>query len=271
LPARSARGTAAPIRVPTGNLANNVFAWIAAGDNGRVDISWVGTSAHVDAAATCSAGGPDAVNGIWSLYMTQTQNGHSLSGVTFAPPSLAGQHYIHKGTIQTLLGGQCGDRTLGDFFQLRIGRQGEAQLSYADSNNIDEVFAPHAMYVRQTGGPGVYKGREVEGEPILNGGAADPPRSRPAARQEARTSSSTPSRSRAAASGAGGARTQPRHSATASRSPIRAWPRSRPPAPAPPSWERTARSRSTSPRRRSASSPVLRRSTPRSTASPRAP
>jgi hypothetical protein len=165
----------APIKVPTGNLVNNVFAWTAAGGDGRVNISWVGTTAHVDPAdASCTQGGPDAVHGIWSLYMTQTQNGHSTSGVTFKPPSLAGQHYIHKGTIQTLLGGQCGDRTLGDFFQMRIGADGEANLSYADSNNIDAVFAPHAMYVRQTGGPGVYQGKQVKNDPILRAKATDP-------------------------------------------------------------------------------------------------
>jgi hypothetical protein len=165
----------APIKVPTGSLANNVFAWVAAGDNGLVDISWVGTTAHVDPAdPDCTSGGPDAVHGTWGLYVTQTRNGHSTSGVTFSPPALAGQHPIHKGTIQTLLGGQCGDRTLGDFFQLRIGPLGEAHLSFADSNNIDEVFAPHAMYVRQIGGPGVYKGKTVKGDAILKGSAHDP-------------------------------------------------------------------------------------------------
>jgi hypothetical protein len=38
-----------PITIPTG-LANNVFAWAAAGSDGRVDIAWYGTPAHVDPA-----------------------------------------------------------------------------------------------------------------------------------------------------------------------------------------------------------------------------
>jgi hypothetical protein len=57
-----------PITVPTGSLANNVFAWVAAGDDGRVGISWVGTTAHVDpngGPQGCSSGGPDAVDGWW--------------------------------------------------------------------------------------------------------------------------------------------------------------------------------------------------------------
>ena len=169
-----------PIPIPTPNLHNNVFAWAAAGDDGRVDIAWYGTSATADPNhPTCGTnhggkGGPDATtNGIWSLYLTQTSNGHSQSP-SFTAPILAGEHYNHKGTIQTVLGGQCGDRTLGDFLQLRIGSRGEAQISYADSNNADEPFAPHGMYVRQNGGSGLFTNTSVTGDPILLNAASDP-------------------------------------------------------------------------------------------------
>ena len=169
-----------PITIPTPGLHNNVFAWASAGDNGRVDIAWYGTPTPADPNnASCGTnfggkGGPDSTtNGIWSLYVTQTLNGHSTSP-TFAAPILAGEHYIHKGTIQTVLGGQCGDRTLGDFLQVRIGSRGEAQISYADSNNSDEPFAPHGMYVRQNGGTGVRAGTSVGGDPILLNAASDP-------------------------------------------------------------------------------------------------
>src|SRR5207248_6327568 len=120
-------------------------------------------------------GGPDATtDGIWSLYLTQTLNGHAASPA-FTAPILAGEHYIHKGTIQTLIGGQCGDRTLGDFLQLRIGSRGEAQISYADSNNADETFAPHAMYVKQNGGRGVFASTStVSGDAILLNAASEP-------------------------------------------------------------------------------------------------
>src|SRR5205807_845545 len=134
-----------PITIPTPGLLNNVFAWPAAGDNGRIDIAFYGTSAAVDTTtggpSHCTDGGPDSVNGTWSLYMVQTLNGHAASP-TFTAPILAGEHYIHKGDIQTVIGGQCGDRTLGDFLQLRVGSHGEAQIAYADSNNADEPFAP---------------------------------------------------------------------------------------------------------------------------------
>ena len=165
-----------PITVATG-LLNNVFGWPAAGDDGRVDIAFYGTNAAVDTAtggpSKCMNGGPDSVNGAWSLYLAQTLNAHAATPV-FSAPVLASEHFIHKGSIQTVLGGQCGDRTLGDFIQLRIGSQGEAQISYSDSNNADEPFAPHGMYVKQNGGSGVYVAKTVKGSAILLGSASDP-------------------------------------------------------------------------------------------------
>ena len=165
-----------PIAIATG-LLNNVFAWPAAGDDGRVDVAFYGTNAPVDTITggpnKCLNGGPDSVNGAWSLYLLQTLNGHAATP-TFSAPVLASEHFIHKGDIQTVIGGQCGDRTLGDFFQLRIGSQGEAQVSYADSNNADAAFAPHGMYVKQNGGSGVYASTTIKGNSILLGGASDP-------------------------------------------------------------------------------------------------
>src|SRR5439155_15463349 len=119
-------------------------------------------------------GGPDATtNGLWSLYLVQTLNGHAASP-TFTAPILAGEHYIHKGTMNTLIGGQCGDRTLGDFLQMRVGSNGEAQIGYADSNNVDEPFAPPGMYVRQISGTGLYASKTVTGDTILFNSTTDP-------------------------------------------------------------------------------------------------
>ena len=134
-----------------GTLHNNVFAWAVAGDDGRVDIAWYGTPG----AAPNPSNGPDSCDGCdWSLWMVQTLNGHAATP-TFTAPILASEHFIHRGTMNTLIGGQNGDRTLGDFLQLRMGANGEAEISYADSNNIDEPSAPHAMFVRQNGGNGL--------------------------------------------------------------------------------------------------------------------
>jgi hypothetical protein len=147
---------AAPIQINTagsvvGTLHTNVFAWMVAGDDGRVDIAWYGSPG----APTFPSNGPDSCTTCdWSLWMVQTLNGHAAAP-TFTPPILASEHFIHRGSIQTLMGGQTGDRSLGDFLQIRMGARGEAQISYADSNNITEAFAPHGMFVRQNGGNGL--------------------------------------------------------------------------------------------------------------------
>ncbi len=152
-----------PVTIPTPGLHDNVMAWPAADDRGRVDVAWYGTPAAAGAPVNdpnCNnmlgaiKSGPDNTNGLWSLYFTQTVNGTAATP-TFTKPVVASQHFVHRGSIQTVMGGQCGDRTLGDFLQVRIGLKGEANISYADSNNIDEAFAPHAMFVRQIGGSSV--------------------------------------------------------------------------------------------------------------------
>jgi hypothetical protein len=158
---------------PEGVLHNNVFAWIAAGDDGRVNIAWYGTTGLSNpndptcgqTAATPptppskNINGPDSTTGaFWSLWLVQSLNAHDAVPV-FTAPILASSHHNHRGTIQTLLGGQCGDRQgLGDFLQLRTGAQGEAQISYADSNSITNTLASHAMFVRQNSGTGLIAG-----------------------------------------------------------------------------------------------------------------
>jgi hypothetical protein len=174
-----------PMQIPTPGLANNVFAWAAAGDDGRVDIAWYGTPAHVGEDVGpdgCPNGGPDNAYGSWSVYLTQTVNGHS-SPVSFSAPVVAGEHPVRHGSIQTIIGNQCGgstntsaaNRTLGDFFQLRIGSQGEAQISYADSTSLlNALLGTHAMYVRQIDGTGVYAKQQPKGDSILLNSATDP-------------------------------------------------------------------------------------------------
>jgi hypothetical protein len=137
---------------PAGTLHTNVMPWMAAGDDGRIGIAWFGTPG----APSFPSRGPDSCPATcnWSVWYTMSTNAHSASP-TFSAPVEASEHFIHRGSIQTLIGGQNGDRTLGDFLQMRMGPQGEANISYSDSNNIDEGNAPHAMFVRQNGGDGL--------------------------------------------------------------------------------------------------------------------
>src|SRR5207245_1646673 len=139
-----------PRQLPTPGLHNNVFAWPAAGDAGRVAVAWYGTKA----VAPNPSHGPDSVSGDWSLLLAQSLN-FTSSTPTWTAPILASEHFVHRGSMFTLIGGQNGDRTLGDFLQMRAGRQGEATVAYADSNSIDE-FDSQAAFVRQNGGPSLF-------------------------------------------------------------------------------------------------------------------
>jgi len=140
-----------PRQLPTPGLHTNVFAWPAAGSGGAVDIAWYGTTAP----ALKGANGPCSVNGDWSLYLIQSLD-FTSTNPTWTQPIPASEHFIHRGSIQTLMGGQTGDRTLVDFLQLRSGRQGEANISYADSNSDTEALASQGMFVRQNGGSSVF-------------------------------------------------------------------------------------------------------------------
>ena len=166
----------APIQIDTsgsadGVLHNNVFAWINAGDDGRVNIVWYGTpglsnpddqncgqNASIPPSQGKNINGPDSVNGLWSVWMVQSLNAHDPSGVVFTPPIRASAHPVHRGAVQTLVGGQCANasRALGDYLQMRTGPKGEAHISYADSNSVIGLLAGHAMYVHQNGGTGLY-------------------------------------------------------------------------------------------------------------------
>jgi hypothetical protein len=148
----------APTQIPTAGLHNDVYPYMAAGDSGGVDIAYYGTAAQATCvpanAATCH--GPDSVFGDWSVYMSQTLNG----GGSWTPPILASEHMIHRGNLQTLIGAQTGNRILGDFMQIRIGLQGEANITYGDSNSITApILLAQAMFVRQNGGNSVYSSK----------------------------------------------------------------------------------------------------------------
>ena len=139
---------------PFGTLHQNVFAWLNAGDPGRVNIAWYGTNGT----ATTGARGPDdCTDCLWYLFLTQSLNALDPNP-TFTAPILASQHHIHKGTVQTLIGGQnqFSSRALGDFLQMRVGPQGEAHIAYADSNRLLGAAVSHGIYVRQNGGTGLF-------------------------------------------------------------------------------------------------------------------
>lgn len=168
-----------PVQIPTPSLRNNIMAWVSAGDAGRANVAWYGTTTPQNPAdATCghtaARGGPDSAIGNWSLYLAQTLNGTSPTPTFTAPIQVGGRHVSHSSAF-TLIGGQCGDRQeLGDFFQLRTGNQGEAIIGYTESNNRQSI-GTHLMTVRQNGGTGLFLSNPtINGDPAPTNAVTDP-------------------------------------------------------------------------------------------------
>ncbi|MGI9089164.1 MAG: dockerin type I domain-containing protein [Chthoniobacterales bacterium] len=131
-----------PFPVSTGPLApdeTSVLPWVAAGDNGRVDIVWY-QSSNVADPNTMPAGSP------WNVMFAQSLNGNAREPIFTVVQ--AGDHVMHKGSIST--GGLIGssDRSLLDYFEVNIGPDGLANIIYADNG----ATATHAEFARQSGG-----------------------------------------------------------------------------------------------------------------------
>jgi hypothetical protein len=150
----------APAELPTLGVHNHVMAWPAAGDAGRIDVAYYGTPT---AWQTGDVNGPDSVSGDWSLYLAQTlDNGASWSN------TLASEHFVFRGAPQSLIGGQTGNRDLGDFLKVQVGPQGEANISYSDDNNPNyNNLNPEAFFVRQNSGPSVFASQDNGAGPGL--------------------------------------------------------------------------------------------------------
>src|SRR5581483_7396558 len=130
-----------------------VMPWIAAGDNGRVEIVYYSTTTPVDPNVA-----PSTVE--WNVMFAQSLNANAREPAFTI--SQASHHVNHKGTIcnQGLLCGS-GTRTLADFFQVAIGPDGLANISYADNGPVPlpagnpdtSQNGLHTEYARQTSGP----------------------------------------------------------------------------------------------------------------------
>jgi hypothetical protein len=146
-----------PWKVSSG-VGTSVFPWIAAGDAGRVDISWYQTSA-VAPPLVADPSNPGALTGgpnnmppgaSWNVMFAQSLNANSREPVFTV--SQASDHIIHTGSISN--GGLFGssDRSLLDFFQVAIGPDGLGNIFCAD-NDSTGPGTTHINYMRQNSGP----------------------------------------------------------------------------------------------------------------------
>jgi hypothetical protein len=162
-----------PVRVSDGSTATgdavNVFPWIQAGAAGRADAVWYGS----DKAADPSTKAGQA----WNVFMAQVVYPTDATGaVTGAAPSVSlvkvSPHPAHYQDI-CLEGSGCitsqGNRNLADFFQVKMARDGAAQVIYDDTSNglsqpgftpgnlelVDHAGAPLVTLARQSSGTGL--------------------------------------------------------------------------------------------------------------------
>jgi hypothetical protein len=130
-----------PFKVNPNGLQGNM-PWIAAGDNGRVDIVFYGTTGTQDPTSSST--------NQWNVFFAQSLNGADREPVFSVVQ--ASDHIMHTGPICNL-GILCsgGTRQLLDFFQVAIGPDGLANIAYADTGNSNG--SSHVSYARQSGGP----------------------------------------------------------------------------------------------------------------------
>jgi hypothetical protein len=142
----------APAKVNQGTAQNlTLFPWIDAAGDGGVDSVYYGTSSDVN--------GTDPKTGqgaIWNVFMAQSLTAHtgipSFAATQITGSNLTSNPPIHRGNISTggLQPGGSADRTLADLFQVAIGYDGLANISWAADWNSPELGL--AWFAHQTGG-----------------------------------------------------------------------------------------------------------------------
>jgi hypothetical protein len=174
-----AKSWSAPVTVSQANINEAVMPWITAGDPGRVGVAYYAADDTRDGNV-----GPDASNGaVWNLFYAFTTGGLS-SAPTFSHNQVNEPgHPIKYGDISTGGLGGTEDRSLGDFFQVHTGPQGQAIISYVDDTSADrnadtcggcgetppEAAGP-VMVATQNNGPSLYTKGEVPSIPTWEKG-----------------------------------------------------------------------------------------------------
>lgn len=174
-----ARTWSRPVVVSQPGINEAVMPWVTAGDPGRVGIAYYAADDTRDGNV-----GPDASNGaVWNLFYSW-----SVNALGAAPTFVQDQvnepgHPIKYGDISTGGLGGAEDRSLGDFFQVHTGPQGQAIISYVDDTSADrnadacggcgqtppEAAGP-VMVATQNSGPGLFAHTSVPSTPTWDKG-----------------------------------------------------------------------------------------------------
>jgi hypothetical protein len=139
-----------PIKVNNGPQTTT-FPWIVAGEAGKIDIVYYGTSAKGPS--------PEEVpmDSKWRVWMAQSLNALDPKPSFKENPATG---FMHVGSICTSgTGCAAGTRDLLDFFQVDIDEAGLANIAYTDNlNTPPDAADPHQewiMFVQQKGGKGL--------------------------------------------------------------------------------------------------------------------
>jgi hypothetical protein len=140
------RRWSAPVKVNHTPLTT-AFPWVTAGDDGRIAVSYYGTTAGGNSPQTV----PTTAS--WRVYSSYSTDG----GGHFREYATTG--VMNNGAICTS-GTDCaaGSRNLLDFFETAMDARGCLVTAFAD-NTVDPQTAAVVSYVRQTAGPGLLAGR----------------------------------------------------------------------------------------------------------------
>jgi uncharacterized protein YfiM (DUF2279 family) len=164
-------------------LNEAVMPWIVAGDRGRVGVAYYAANDTIDGNV-----GPDASNkAVWNLFYAFSTHALTASGFHYTQVNEPG-HPIKFGDISTGGLGGAEDRSLGDFFQVHAGPNGQAVISYVDDTSADrntdtcggcgetppEAAGP-VMVATQNRGPSLYAGAAIPATPTNDQGSVSVP------------------------------------------------------------------------------------------------
>ena len=125
------------------SIKTSMEPWIVAGDAGKVDVFFYGTSATSNMDNTAN----------WVVYMAQSQN--ALARVPTFSTAPATPYVIHTGAICTNgLGCASGTRTMLEYFFPDVAANGNSQAVYPDSIHVQDTTADNTTvwFLKQTGG-----------------------------------------------------------------------------------------------------------------------
>ena len=133
----------APVRVSNGSATKSAIGpWVTAGDAGKVNITWWGTTATNNNDGTAQ----------WKVFFAQSLNA-TQAIPTFAQSTITG--VMHVGAICTNgTGCASGTRNLAEYFAPGLSLDGSELIVYSDDfNNANPV----ATFIKQTGGSRLQK------------------------------------------------------------------------------------------------------------------